>query len=266
MIDSGKQSILGILINIIDYEAAIKRVMAAGRQRESLLVSALAVHGVMTGVLDPQHRYRLNRFDILAPDGQPVRWALNLLHAAGLTDRVYGPKLTLQLFEKAADENLPVYMYGTTDEVLLGLRGRLLERFPNLTIAGHMASRFRQISEHEKLEIANEIRNSGARILFVALGCPRQEVWAHEHRRLLSLPIVAIGAAFPFIAGTLPQAPEFVQRLGLEWLFRLVREPRRLWRRYILLNGAYLCLVALQSLGKRFDAKGKPPSGNLLFG
>ena len=261
-----KQNVLGIMIDPTNYEDAVVRIVTAAKEHKPCIVSALAVHGTMTGVLDPTHRYRLNRFDLLVPDGQPVRWALNCLHRSGLKDRVYGPQLTVYLLDRAAKENIPIYLYGTTQQTLDLLQKKLHARFPGLIIAGAAPSRFRQLSPEERSSIVEEIRSSGARMLFAALGCPRQEVWAYEHRNLLSIPIVAIGAAFPFLAGTLPQAPPFMQRLGLEWLFRLIHEPARLWRRYILLNPAYLCLLGLQTLGKRFDVLGRPPDRDLLLG
>ncbi|NLX10987.1 MAG: WecB/TagA/CpsF family glycosyltransferase, partial [Chloroflexi bacterium] len=121
-------------------------------------------------------------------------------------------------------------------------------------IAGAQPSRFRQTTAEEKEAIAQAIKASGAQIVFVGLGCPRQEVWAYEYREALSMPAIAVGAAFDFHAGTLEQAPGRLQRMGLEWLYRLVKEPRRLWRRYVMLNPLYLWLLFLQAVRlRRFD-------------
>jgi exopolysaccharide biosynthesis WecB/TagA/CpsF family protein len=254
MINKGKQNILGVLVDAVDYEAVVDRVIASARARQPLAVSALAVHGVMTGVLDETHRYRLNHLDLVVPDGQPVRWALNLLHRARLSERVYGPTLTLKICERAAAEGLPIYLYGSRQEVLDALQARLCQRFPELRIAGARPSFFRQLSVEEQEAAARSIEASGAAITFVGLGCPRQEVWAYEHRTLLNMPTIAVGAAFDFHAGLLPQAPPRLQRVGLEWAYRLSQEPGRLWRRYVLLNPLYLGLLALQLLGvNRFD-------------
>ncbi|HEX5269811.1 MAG TPA: WecB/TagA/CpsF family glycosyltransferase, partial [Gemmataceae bacterium] len=228
MIDRGKRNVLGISIDAVDRDAAAERVIAAARQRRPMAVSALAVHGVLTGVLDPVHRYRLNRFDLLVPDGQPVRWALNWLHGARLAERVYGPALMLEVCRRAADEGLPVFLYGSTGEVLAALRTNLERKFPGLKVAGAEASRFRRLTPAERDEVVTRIRASGAALTFVGLGCPRQEVWAYEFREALSMPVLAVGAAFNFHAGTLAQAPPLLQRFGLEWLFRLLAEPRRL--------------------------------------
>jgi exopolysaccharide biosynthesis WecB/TagA/CpsF family protein len=268
MIDKGKQNILGVCVDAIDYEAAVERIIAAAHARQAMALSALAVHGVMTGVLDATQRYRLNHLDLVVPDGQPVRWALNLLYRTRLPDRVYGPTLMLKLCERAALEGLPIYLYGSRPEVLKALEQNLCERFPGLNVAGTQASLFRRVSKEEKQTVVEAIRRSGAALLFVGLGCPRQEVWAYEYREALGIPLIAVGAAFDFHAGLLAQAPALMQRLGLEWLYRLTREPRRLWKRYGLLNPAYLALLALQATGlKRFDpTSATPPTQELGYG
>jgi len=266
MIDKGKMNVAGILIDAVDYETAVARVVKAAYEGLPFAVSALAVHGTMTGATDSEHRYRLNSFDLLVPDGQPVRWALNLLHRAMLPDRVYGPELTLRLLAAAAERQLPVYFYGTTAEVLDRLRTSLHERFPGIRIAGMEPSKFRRLTIDEWIDLAGRVKDSGAQILFAGLGCPRQEVFAFELRPHLSMPIVAVGAAFPFIAGTLRQAPPWMQKRGLEWLFRLTREPRRLFRRYAVTNTQYTLRVLCQALGSRFPTDGRQPQSVMLFG
>ena len=266
MIDRGKKNVLGIGVSAIDYDGAVRRVIDAARQRKALKVTALAVHGVMTGALDPAHRWRLNSFDIVTPDGQPVRWALNLLHRSGLKDRVYGPNLTLKVCERAAAENLPVYLYGSKPEVLEKLRENLTDTFPNLKIAGARPSLFRKSTFEEKLQIAEEIRASGAAIVLVGLGCPRQEIFVYEYAEMLQMPALAVGAAFDFHAGLLSQAPRFLQDRGLEWFYRLVQEPRRLWRRYVLLNPAFLSMLFAQATRlHRFSDRGVEPDNGENF-
>jgi exopolysaccharide biosynthesis WecB/TagA/CpsF family protein len=248
MIDRGMHSVLGVMVSAVDYDAAVDRVIAAARERKPFAITALAVHGVMTGVQDRAHNARLNSFDLVTPDGQPVRWALNLLYGIGLTDRTYGPVLTLRVLSRAADEGLPVFLYGSTEETLSQLRDRLTARFPRLTIAGTQPSQFRLSSPGDDSEIAARIKESGARIVLVGLGCPRQEVFAHAMRPLLDMPLLAVGAAFDYHAGLLKEPPAWMQRRGLEWLWRLGLEPKRLWKRYVLLNPAYATRLALQWL------------------
>lgn len=268
MIDHGKHNLLGVRIDAVDYDGAVNRIINAARERRPLAVSALAVHGVMTGVLDAEHRYRLNKLDLVCPDGQPVRWGLNLLHRAGLNERVYGPRLMLEVCGAAAEGDLPIFLFGGDETLLATLSQNLLARHPSLKIAGTRCSRFRQLNASEWDELMSEVRSSGARILFVGLGCPRQEVFAFEAREAVSMPTLAVGAAFNFHSGLLPQAPPLMQRWGLEWLFRLVQEPRRLWRRYLFLNPAYVTLLAAQKLRlRRFDRESlDPPETNVLYG
>jgi N-acetylglucosaminyldiphosphoundecaprenol N-acetyl-beta-D-mannosaminyltransferase len=251
---SSRRNVLGVWVDAVDQATATARVIRSAQAGVPLGVSALAVHGLMTGVLDPGHRYRLNRLGLLVPDGQPVRWALNLLHRSALRSTVCGSELTLQVCEAAAEAGLPIYLYGSRSHVLDLLQARLGARFPGLVIAGAEPSRFRKLTADEKAEVVARIRASGARITFVGLGCPRQEIWAYEYKDALSMPVLAVGAAFDFHAGLLPRAPERLQRMGLEWLYRLVQEPRRLWRRYVFLNPAYLFLLGLQAARVRtFD-------------
>ena len=266
MSSKAKNNILGVLVDGTDSFSARDMILQAGRQRRPFSVSALAVHGVMTGVLDPEHLYRLNQLDLVVADGQPVRRALNLIHKAGLPERVYGPLLMHRIFAEAEKEGISVYFYGCTQEVLELMCAKIRKSFPQLQIAGARPSTFGRITPQLADEIAADIRASGAHIVFAGLGCPRQEVWAYEFRDRIKLPIVAVGAAFPITAGILRQAPQWMQDRGLEWLFRLCTEPRRLWRRYLLLSPAYIILVICQWLGMKFRSKGRPPQQEILHG
>jgi N-acetylglucosaminyldiphosphoundecaprenol N-acetyl-beta-D-mannosaminyltransferase len=246
----------------------LQEILVAAESRKPLGVSALAVHGVMTGVLDSEHRYRLNQLELIVPDGQPVRWGLNLLHNTRLKDRVYGPELMLRCCFAAEEKGLGVFLFGGKQELLDDLEKSLLTRFPNLKVVGKLPSRFRRISPAEKAEIIGQIQDSGAALTFVGLGCPRQEVWTFEFKDQLRMPVLAVGAAFNFHAGELAQAPTVMQKTGTEWLFRFTREPRRLWKRYLLLNPLYVWLLFLQwTRLKRFDVEStSAPAGEILYG
>lgn len=268
MINKGKHSVLGIEVNAVDYESAVDHVIRAGKARQSMAVTALAVHGVMTGVKDKAHNFRLNSFDLVCPDGQPVRWALNLLHGCDLKDRVYGPELTLRICEAAAKEDVSIFLFGATEEMLDKFAENLTNKFDGLRIAGRRASKFRTISPEECDLLAEEINASGAGICFVGLGCPRQEIFAYEMRDRLNIPLIAVGAAFAFHAGLLSQAPPWMQKRGLEWLYRLTREPGRLWKRYLTTNPAFMARLILQKIGilrGRTDT-GVEPTEEVLFG
>jgi exopolysaccharide biosynthesis WecB/TagA/CpsF family protein len=246
MRDEGKRNLLGVMVDVVDYDAVTARIIDAARERRRMTIAALAVHGVMTGVRNREQRYRLNGMDIATPDGQPVRWALNLLHGTALGDQVRGTTLSLSVLRAAADAGLPVFFYGSNPDTLEKLVAAVQERVPGSVIAGFEASKFRTADAAECAEIAERIVASGARIVFVGLGCPRQEDFLYAFRDLLPLPALGVGAAFDYLAGTLPEPPDRLRRMGLEWLWRLKLEPRRLWRRYLMLNPAYLTLTTLQ--------------------
>ena len=251
MINLGKYSILGINVNAVDYDFAVSTITDAAKKKQPCSVSALAVHGVMTGFLDSTHARRLNGLDLVVPDGQPVRWALSWLHQQQLPDRVYGPNLTLKVAESLTNEGLSIYLYGSKTKTLEKFARNLKQLYPGLKIAGMEESKFRRLSESERLELVERIKASGANAVFLGLGCPRQETWAYEYRNQINIPILAVGAAFDFHAGTLPQAPEWMQKSGLEWLFRLIQEPKRLWQRYAVLNPLYVWHILEQYLGLR---------------
>jgi len=251
MIDHGKVDLLGVQIDAVDYEAAVSRIIAAAEAGEPYGVSALAVHGVMTGFDDAEHISRLNRLHLVTPDGQPVRWAMNWLHDAGLPDRVYGPDLTLDVCRAAAEAGLPVFWYGSEQNTLDHLAERLPTLVPGLQIAGMRPSKFATSTPEELDEICADIKATGAKITMVGLGCPRQEVFVAENMERLSMPALAVGAAFDFHAGLQAEPPEWIQRAGLQWAQRLVANPKRLWRRYLILNPRYLVALAKQKLGRQ---------------
>jgi exopolysaccharide biosynthesis WecB/TagA/CpsF family protein len=243
--------VAGVLVSRTTYADATTSLIGAAQRGVPLLAAATSVHGLSLAATDPSFRTILNSFDLVTPDGQPVRWALNLLHAAGLEERVYGPTLMRRVCEGAAKEGVSVYFYGSRPEVLERLMHRLRATVPDLTIAGWSAPPFRPLTALEDAEQTNRIVQSNADMVFVGLGCPRQERWAFAHRAQLNRPLVCVGAAFDFHAGTLRQAPAWMQARGLEWFFRLLMEPRRLWRRYTRSIPIFVVLVTYQYIKQR---------------
>ena len=219
--------IVGVDVSITDYAEVVRCVIGAAKERRSLLLTAADVHMIIQARRDPAYAAALNAFDIVTPDGQPVRWGLALTGQGRLDDRVYGPTLMLHVCASAAREGLPIFLYGSRQETLEQLASRLREREPNLVIAGTRAGRFRPLTIAEQEQDAREIMHSGAAIVFVGMGCPRQEWWVFHMRHRISVPMLAVGAAFDFHAGLVAQAPGFMQERGLEWAFRLRREPTR---------------------------------------
>jgi exopolysaccharide biosynthesis WecB/TagA/CpsF family protein len=185
----------------------------------------------------------MNAFDIIAPDGQPVRWALNKFHKANLNDRVYGPELTIRLCGAAAEAGVPIYLYGSSPEVIELLSTNLIAKYPTLQIVGKESPPFRALTPEEDLEVIDRINASGAGLVFLGTGCPKQELFAYNHRESIKGVQLCVGAAFDFHAGKKKIAPAWMQKRGLEWLYRLCSEPRRLWKRYFVTNSIFVLLV-----------------------
>jgi exopolysaccharide biosynthesis WecB/TagA/CpsF family protein len=245
MIDQGKRNVLGMMVNAFDYEAAVQAIMQKAKEKQCLLVAAQPVHGVVHGLLNKAYRQRLNKFDLVCPDGMPVKWALNLLHHCQLKDRVCGPDLTLKVCEEAAKNQVKVFFYGSKPEVVEALKTNLLQKFPKLQIAGTISPPFRLLTADEQADFLNQISTSGAGVLFVGMGCPKQEDWAYQHAKQLDMAVLCVGAAFDFHAGTVKRAPLWMQKNGLEWAFRLSQEPGRLFKRYAWYNSIFaICILA----------------------
>lgn len=245
-----KRRLFGVGISETDYDEALAAILRAAEGRRAALVAHMPVHGLIEAHRDPSYRLELNDFQIVAPDGQPVRWALNWLAGSRLRERVYGPELMLRVCREASSHGLPVYLFGSTPDVVQRLGERLVERFPALPIVGVESPPFRPLTPEEDRALVDRINASGARIVFVGLGCPKQERFAFAHRNRIHAVQVCVGAAFDFIAGSKPMAPRWMQRAGLEWLFRVANEPRRLWRRYLVTNSVFIALVTRSLLGR----------------
>jgi exopolysaccharide biosynthesis WecB/TagA/CpsF family protein len=235
-----KYDLFGVQVTATDYDQIVDVIARAAKDRSAAVVSLHPVHAIVESLRNPDLLAKVNRFDAVLPDGQPVRGALNQLHGVGLRERVYGPELMLRLCARAAEDAIPIYLYGSAPDVIGMLQDRLLARFPALQIAGAESPPFRKLTPEEDDAVVRRINTSGAGILFVGLGCPKQDHFAADHGGRIQPVQVCVGAAFDFHAGTKPMAPAWMQRRGLEWLFRLSREPRRLWRRYLDTNFVFL--------------------------
>jgi len=242
--------VLGMRVDATDYDDATRRVVAWARERESRYVCVANVHMAMEAYDSDKFRRIVNEADLVTPDGMPLVWMLRKLGKPD-QERVYGPELMLRVCEAAAREGLPVGFYGGAQETLDKLVASVKMKYPTLEVAYSCSPPFRQLSPDEDSRIVEEINVSGARILFVGLGCPKQEMWMASHRGRVQSVMLGVGAAFDFHAGRVPQAPAWMQRAGLEWLFRLITEPRRLWRRYAKHNPRFVLLATMQLLGLR---------------
>jgi N-acetylglucosaminyldiphosphoundecaprenol N-acetyl-beta-D-mannosaminyltransferase len=192
----------------------------------------------------------MNESDLVTPDGMPLVWGLMLLGRKNAT-RVYGPDLTPQILSHAERLRIPVGFYGGSPSTLARLGEVVRDRFPALTIAYSYSPPFRSLSPEEDEAVVKAINSSGARILFIGLNTPKQDFWMAGHRNRVASVMIGVGAAFDFLAGSKPQAPRWMMRIGFEWLFRLVTEPKRLWKRYLKHNPRFIALFGLQLLGLR---------------
>jgi N-acetylglucosaminyldiphosphoundecaprenol N-acetyl-beta-D-mannosaminyltransferase len=235
---------------VSDYEQVIDWMQALIAADGRGYVTAAAVNLVMCAREDPDARAALLGATLAVPDGQPLVWALRALGNPRAT-RIYGPDLMARFCERAAREQIPIYLYGgRTPEALELLEAKLRERFPGLLIAGGLSPPFRALSAEEQDSMVAAIDSSGAAVVWVGTGQPKQEKWMAQMRPRLRAPLlVGVGAAFDFHAGLVSQAPPWMQRNGLEWIYRLSREPRRLWRRYARYNPWFLACFLRQYAG-----------------
>jgi N-acetylglucosaminyldiphosphoundecaprenol N-acetyl-beta-D-mannosaminyltransferase len=242
--------ILGMRVDATSYADASDRIISWAEAHESRSVCIASVNNVMVAQDDPGFRDVMNGADLVTPDGMPLVWGLRALGIASAS-RVYGPELTPVVMTKAAEKGVPIGLLGGTHEVLDRFIANVSVGRPGLRVAYRSSPPFRQATPEEEGKVARDINASGARIVFVGLGCPKQEVWMARQRGNVQAVMIGVGAAFDFLAGVKPQAPAWVRRSGLEWLFRLVTEPRRLWRRYLRQNPRFVVLFARQLLAER---------------
>jgi N-acetylglucosaminyldiphosphoundecaprenol N-acetyl-beta-D-mannosaminyltransferase len=237
------RNILGVRIDATNYPDATRRILDWARARESRYVCCATVNNIITSRDSADYAAVMAQADLVTSDGMPLVWTLRALGLRQAT-RVYGPDLTPLVMEAAAQERIPVALYGGTPQVL----ARLQQRFD---IAYAEAPPFRPATLDEDQQTIQRIVDSGARIVFVGLGSPKQDRWMHAHRGRVPAVMLGVGAAFDFLAGVKPQAPRWMQDGGLEWAFRLATEPRRLWSRYLKQNPRFAVLALTQILRAR---------------
>lgn len=247
-----KQDVAGIGISTTSYAEVVELCNRWAEERKQSLpanariICVTSVHGIVTAQGDPELAAILNAADIATPDGMPVVWALRSFGSRN-QQRVYGPTLMVEMCRSAAEHGRRIFLYGGREETLEELAVRLRRSFPNLMLAGYYAPPFRPLSSAEDEAVREMILKSDADIIFVGISTPKQEKWMYEHRNCFpGVTLVGVGAAFDFHAGRVRQAPGWMQRNGLEWLFRLMMEPGRLWKRYLLVTPRFLPLWAAQ--------------------
>jgi len=243
--------IINVGIDTTSYIDAGDRIIDLAKQSKSCYIVIANVHVVMTAYWHQSYAQVLANAEIVTPDGMPLVWGLRSLGVKN-QQRVYGPDLTLALCDRVAQENIPIYLFGATTETLHKLEQNLKSRFPNLAIAGKHAPPYLELNnpkfEVQLTEDLEIIAKSGAKIVFVALGCPKQELWMSYACDRLPAVMIGVGAAFDFHSGQVSQAPRWMMAIGLEWLYRFSQEPIRLWRRYLINNPCFVILFGIQYL------------------
>ena len=249
--EAGRQTqhVLGVPIDAVSFASAQNQVLAWGHAHDSRYVVLANVHVVVTASRQSDLGAALVAADMVTPDGAPVAWMLGKLgHARQV--RVSGPDLTWALLGRCEAEQLPVYFFGSSRETLGLLAKRITGAFPNLMVVGFEAPPFRPMTAAEDDESVQRINSSGAGLVFVGLGCPKQEHWMQLHRGRVHAVMLGVGAAFDFHAGTVVRAPAWMRDHSLEWLHRLLSEPSRLWRRYLVTNSLFVLGAARQLFGE----------------
>jgi len=243
--------ILGTSVASVTYDEALTHILSQAQQGARGYVCAVNVHTVSMARRDLAFRKILNNALLCVPDGMPLVWAHRLLGGRRLPDRVYGPTLMLQICESAAERGLPIYLYGGARQVPEHLAAELKNRFPKLQVVGTVSPPYGARADDDPSLVAefDAINRSGARIVFVALGAPKQEFFMAQHAQRINALQIGVGAAFDFHTRRVAQAPPWVQSAGLEWLFRFCCEPRRLWKRYLVYNPYFMARLTLQCLG-----------------
>lgn len=242
--------VIGSPIDVLGWDEAVERLGAWSRERRSRVACICNAHSLVTARQDSAFADVLRRAELCTPDGAPVAWMLRRL-GHPTQPRINGPDLMWRYCAWAARHGESIYLYGGQAETLQKLQVRLLAAHPGLRIAGAWAPPFRPLTDEEDRAVVEAINASGAGTVWVGLGCPKQEFWMQAHRGRVQALMLGVGAAFDYHAGTLQRAPRWMQHAGLEWLHRLASEPRRLWRRYLLTNTAFIAAALRQWLGRR---------------
>ena len=243
--------VLDCFIDAVSWQTTLQTLQRWSQRRESRYVCICNVHSVVTGRRDPAFGHALENADMCTADGMPVTWMLRHIGFPG-QQRINGPDLMWRYLAQAEQRGEPVFFYGNTEDTLAALSARLLQAFPRLQIAGTYSPPFRPLTAAEDTAIAARINASGARVVFVSLGCPKQELWMASMRGRIDAVMIGVGAAFDYHAGTLKRAPLWMQQRGLEWFYRLCTEPRRLWKRYLVTNSLFIAGALRQLLLHKF--------------
>jgi N-acetylglucosaminyldiphosphoundecaprenol N-acetyl-beta-D-mannosaminyltransferase len=246
-----KQEVLGFPISLGTSREINDEILTLARSGRSSYVCVAAVHQVIEAYRDRSFSKISHGAAVVTPDGMPISWALRILFGIR-QERVAGMDLLPALLRDAAEKGISVYFYGGTDEMLQKTNQHVRAEYPELVVAGSYSPPFRPLTSQEEADIAETINSSKAQLVFVVLGCPKQERWMQTMHNRINATMVGIGAALPVMVGIQRRAPQWMQHSGLEWLHRLAQEPKRLWKRYCVTNSMFIYLVMAEKFRNLF--------------
>lgn len=246
-------NIIGSPVTALPFDAQIKKILEWARSYESKVICVANVHMLMEAHWNSEFSSVLKSADIVTPDGMPLVWMMKLMGVRE-QNRVAGMEIFLALCQLAAEQNISIFFLGSETTILQKMRNKLECEFPSLEIADMVPLPFRPLTIAESDDIAQRIHQSKANLVLVSLGCPKQEYWMHNHKGKIQSVMIGLGGVFPVLAGVHKRAPLWIQNLGLEWLYRLVQEPRRLWKRYMYTIPPFIWLCGKQLLTSRYQS------------
>lgn len=241
-------NILGQRVDFTTFEKATDKIIRMAQNGKGGYVCVSNVHMVMEGFDNPNFRSVVNNADLVTPDGMPLVWGLRLLGKKNAV-RVSGTFLTNYICQRAEHLAIPIGFYGSTEKILFDIKKNLLNKYPFLKINYLFSPPYRTTTKDENKQIIKNIINSNIKILFVGLGCPKQELWMAKHKNDFKISMIGVGAVFDYISGNKKQAPLIIQKIGMEWFFRLINEPKRLWKRYFYHNPRFIIFFLMQLFG-----------------
>lgn len=249
-----KVNLLGIDISTGTYKQFLREILDGANSQESKYACVANVHMLVEAHTEPDFAKVVRNANIIAPDGQPLAWALRLLYGIK-QERIAGMDLLPDLLQQAEKHKVPVYFYGGHEDLLEKTKDHIHTNYPSLPVAGLSSPPFRPLTRKEDLDTITEINGSGARLVFVALGCPKQEKWMARMQGQINAAMIGIGGALPVMLGDKTRAPLWMQQSGLEWLYRMGQEPKRLFGRYAITNTKFLLLLLKCYINLKFNKK-----------
>lgn len=245
-----RKEIISLIISTHSYQAALHELTNLAKRRSPSYVCFANAHMIIEAYRNKNFRALVNASTLTLPDGMPIVFSLKLLHGVA-QERVAGMDFMTDVIRVCEAERLSVFFLGSTDQVLNAIKEKSERDFPNLKIAGMFSPPFRKTTIEETNAYIDMINRSGAHFVLVSLGCPKQENWMAQNSKNINAILLGVGGAFPVYAGLVKRAPNWMQRFSLEWLYRLLQEPRRMWKRYFVTNTMFICLLVLQFFKRR---------------